>query len=917
MVILPSSPLSHYMLKDVTPLEELSDCIMLAAMLPEAMPSAHRSSLPIKGRSSFPSILILLQSTSRFDSMASRNVRKIDEDDVGPSPSASGASPPVVVSAAIIIENLVERIEKLERTARQRSCGDLESETASDNEDESRCKSHIDQKKYEHDAERRDDDIEKEDASNEADPRALIKKLYEGKSKCKCCTNWVPKFPKGIEKPTEQTKESWRCAALHSVTIQSLHLRKLAQIVLAVYPASDTSPQKLVFKAPFWPFYHSWNHLKKYRASILHRSDDYEETEHVNTLRDVLNQELRDAPTTSEDLAANGNIDFDLFWTIFPPGCVAFERTGTVDRWYLVTDCEEGATKRSESNNLLLHLAYLDYDVIDRLIERGNKAKSLVAGSYEAYRGFIDNHKSEPWIDGRVMIDTTEYYKNMSSRYFVASLYPIGLRPIVPAGEVCLAGTDGDDVAKNTVIEGIHMVPPPPVAGELGDPFSGLNFGDMPPMPPIPHSPPGPSKSKKKGKKQGKYPTVNDFQWGFEPEPMPDEEGRGTEPAVSTSMEVMHSWTTKVFGIEPEAFCPPTITGYCLTTKVWTSFAVDSVYDTEWNDVAFEKLVMRRPRKRSLKALVQEHKKHRNLSDEIFRDKGQGLVLLLAGPPGTGKTLTAESVADRLRLPLYALDANQLGKCNDYDPDTIEEELNKVFKLAATWDAVLLLEEADAFLEPRVDDDDARERNKPFLRVLEYYKGILILTTNRSTQFDDALYSRIHLTLRFPELDEGAKKAVWRTFLNPVTVNITEQDFDDLAQEDMNGRQIKNVVKMARLLAEAEDESLSIDHLLDVISVINDSDTEIRDVDVDDSASESTERESVVDERKSEPGNPADTFANIGEPEPTPDPDGIQGPFAWPKFSAFPSAGVPPTDKHTIKLPAGRGSKWSYSVSVG
>ncbi|KAK4619429.1 hypothetical protein CLAFUW4_11182 [Fulvia fulva] len=933
--------------------------------------------------------------------MAPKNIKEIIEMDDEPSPSSSGASSPVVVGSTTVIENLVERLQKLERkSARQKSCSDVDSDSESEAEDESSKKKHHHSDKPEHDTLEKDQDDDEEETPIETDHQALIKKLYEGKFKCKCCTNWVSKYPQGIEKPTEQTKESWRSAALllrykkshsdlgedpfqlHSVTIQSPHLRKLAQEVLHDYPAIDTSLQKLVFKAPFWPFYHRWNLLEGYRASVLQSSTDGEEVGHVNTLYDVLHEELRDALATSKELAANGNIDFDLLWTIFPPGCVAFERIGTVDRCYLVTDCEYGSSKRTEASYFLVHLAYLDYDgdmygwtktktymfgfkdvrriselklvpkeyrqgadeVISRLVERGNKAKSLVTGAYKAYRGFIDNHKSEPWVDGRIMVDTTEYYKNMSCRHFVANFYPIGLQSIVPEGEVCLAGTDGDDVAKNTVIEDVHIQQQPPSKphpDDLMDPFANLSF---PPMPPMPYCPPDQPRLKKKGKRFGKSPKAADFSWAYpsEDEPTPEDDGLGTDSTVATSMETMHGWTHCVFGIEPEAFCPPTVAGYCLTTKIWTSFAVDNIFDIEWNDVAFEKLVMPSPRKRLLKALVQEHKKHKDHSDDVIRGKGQGLVLLLAGPPGTGKTLTAESVADKLRLPLYALDANQLGERenNDFDPENIEDELNKVFKLAAAWDAVLLLEEADAFLEPRVDDDDARERNKriaAFLRVLEYYKGILILTTNRSTHFDDALYSRIHLTLRFPSLDEDAKKAVWRNFLDPVTVDITDQDFDELAQEDMNGRQIKNVVKMARLLAEAEEEELGVGHLMDVISVIKDSNADAEDDD-DESHNDSdsdagTERDSVTGEKKSEtpthPIHPVDPFANMGMKAPPPPAPAYPytnpapNPFATPNLDRLPpppfeqGAEMVPHDRHTIKLPAGPGSKWCYSVSVG
>lgn len=82
----------------------------------------------------------------------------------------------------------------------------------------------------------------------------------------------------------------------------------------------------------------------------------------------------------------------------------------------------------------------------------------------------------------------------------------------------------------------------------------------------------------------------------------------------------------------------------------------------------------------------------------------------LSGPPGTGKTLTGESIADALRRPLYYVAASELG---DSIQD-IEKSLTKVFDLAARFHSIMLLDEADAFLEKRTDEmsPEATARNK-------------------------------------------------------------------------------------------------------------------------------------------------------------------------------------------------------------
>ena len=105
-----------------------------------------------------------------------------------------------------------------------------------------------------------------------------------------------------------------------------------------------------------------------------------------------------------------------------------------------------------------------------------------------------------------------------------------------------------------------------------------------------------------------------------------------------------------------------------------------------------------------------------------------------------------------------------------------------------------------------------------FLRILEYYKGILILTTNRIVNFDDAFYSRIHLTLPFKPLDQKYREDIWSNFLKGT--GISDSDLRSFATEDLNGRQIKNVMKMARLLAKDEKSTLSASQIRDVMTVM-------------------------------------------------------------------------------------------------
>lgn len=162
--------------------------------------------------------------------------------------------------------------------------------------------------------------------------------------------------------------------------------------------------------------------------------------------------------------------------------------------------------------------------------------------------------------------------------------------------------------------------------------------------------------------------------------------------------------------------------------------------DVKWNDDAFQALVLGDKQKSLIHALVREHVSESNKFDDIIIGKGRGLIGLLAGSPGSGKTLTAEAVAETTRKPLYAVSAGELGT----SPQSVESQLTRVMELAETWDAVLLLDEADVFLQRRNLTDVTRNALVSiFLRQLEYYQGIMILTTNMAEQCDAAFESEL------------------------------------------------------------------------------------------------------------------------------------------------------------------------------
>jgi hypothetical protein len=176
--------------------------------------------------------------------------------------------------------------------------------------------------------------------------------------------------------------------------------------------------------------------------------------------------------------------------------------------------------------------------------------------------------------------------------------------------------------------------------------------------------------------------------------------------------------------------------------------------------------------------------------------KGRGALILLYGPPGTGKTMTAEVIADRLKRPLIRVSLRMFeGK--------ITERLKAAFIRAQKYNAILLLDEVDVFIRKRGDNPLFDEHTAIFLKSLEYYDGIMFMTTNLIDTIDPAVFSRIHVCLGF-ETSEEDRSAIWRSLLTPELlkqVSGTSEDHEEmikkLSEININGREIKTVIQNA------------------------------------------------------------------------------------------------------------------------
>lgn len=272
--------------------------------------------------------------------------------------------------------------------------------------------------------------------------------------------------------------------------------------------------------------------------------------------------------------------------------------------------------------------------------------------------------------------------------------------------------------------------------------------------------------------------------------------------------------------------CQSTITAFALGQKLWVSnLMVARLSKIEWHGDPFAMLQLSQSTKSLIMKLVtgfNARTRQQEAYDDVIKGKGKGLIFLLHGPPGLGKTLTAESVAESAERPLYRITTGELNT----DVQKLENQLTDIFRLCARWRALVLLDEADVLMTQRTVTDLKRNAIVAvFLRMLEYYRGILFLTTNRISDFDEAFHSRIHVTLEYGSLAPEWRKNIWREHIhrasggNTISVDDLWNDgmFVALGLIDTNGRNIKNHVRTAYALARAGDEDLELKHVLEVL----------------------------------------------------------------------------------------------------
>ncbi|KAL8921843.1 MAG: hypothetical protein Q9172_003805 [Xanthocarpia lactea] len=255
--------------------------------------------------------------------------------------------------------------------------------------------------------------------------------------------------------------------------------------------------------------------------------------------------------------------------------------------------------------------------------------------------------------------------------------------------------------------------------------------------------------------------------------------------------------------------CSDSVNAFFMKTRTWEVLDVACISAPSFDRDMIDSLVMADERRQMIKALAENYVQKRSggpapayrpWTADFIEGKGEGKIFLLHGKPGVGKTYTAECIAQFTQRPLLSLTISDIGT----DPALAEANLSSHFERAKLWDAIILIDEADIYMERRETTDLTRNSLvSSFLRAMENCQSILFLTTNRVGAFDDAFISRIHISLYYPDFSEDDRKKVWRNFFNKLIkdrgdimrIPIDTRDYTNGAEVRAvrwNGREIRN-----------------------------------------------------------------------------------------------------------------------------
>lgn len=277
----------------------------------------------------------------------------------------------------------------------------------------------------------------------------------------------------------------------------------------------------------------------------------------------------------------------------------------------------------------------------------------------------------------------------------------------------------------------------------------------------------------------------------------------------------------KMVSIKWEAPLHPEVSIYHLETESDYVVHCMNLKRYEYRTALIEKLILDSETKDLVNMLTTDVQVD---AEDIIADKSQATCIALIGDPGLGKTLTAEVMSENVEKPLYKVQAATLG----LTAEELESSLKEVMDRAQKWDAVLLIDEANAYVHKRGYDLRQNAIVGVFLRLMESYKGILILTTNKTGEdgfdIDDAILNRCAAVVHFNIPPAPFRLKIWTDQRAIRNIKIEEVPDSVLKQAALlfhfSGRSIRNLLGLTARYSRRTKKPISLDMLKNVSKYI-------------------------------------------------------------------------------------------------
>ncbi|KAK8124349.1 uncharacterized protein PG998_000108 [Apiospora kogelbergensis] len=581
-------------------------------------------------------------------------------------------------------------------------------------------------------------------------------------------------------KQSQKTHKFLEGKAIHSIDgsrirILSSHVAGLLRETIDYYPNQNLDGDKIVIREPYGAVFHYWKELTDLHSRLQDSSSpdhDPVKCEHL----DVLLQYLR--PTFSSSIVpAQRLLDQETpavawkdIWYLMRPGSIAYDKNDNCWIGCVIEGAKEIPATVDNPRRWEIEVWLLDFSGDGQRVRPSTKTTEI------------------PFFDGEQKVTSL-------------AVFPREHHDILDGGKRAQKFKDRGALFRDTMWDGYKYAN---YSGQLlndtrqvyeGQIVVSVNDSERPPS------------------------GVSDDDWFFDPqeEPPDDTKKPATPPRVPQKLWLNVKKDDRSMLSQDHLFiCIPQFEGFLLPSQKWASIHLDSVCDLRPESDLPEAILD--PQKLSIINALTEHQVNskQSWSADYIENKGEGVIILLHGPPGVGKTYTVESIAMRKRRPLINLTMSDLGS----KEDSVEAALTMWFSYADKWRAVILIDECDIFLERREHKDMSRNGVvSAFLRKMEYFGGLLFLTTNRVGHIDDAFISRIHAIIGFQRFDASRRGIMWDNLLNKltkerkgsITISNGAKRFlkgPKVLEIDWNGRQIRNALQTAIALAEYEAKNM-------------------------------------------------------------------------------------------------------------